>query len=106
MKLSGGQRCGAAETGLAEGTPLINGGSDQTMSALASGAIHEEPVMLVIGTGGTLFTTVDQVVVDPELRMHTLSALRPREMAFIRRNWRLDVKMVSADCRRAGSHVV
>ena len=61
----------AAETGLAEGTPLINGGSDQTMSALASGAIHEGPVMLVIGTGGTLFTTVDQVVVDPALRMHT-----------------------------------
>jgi xylulokinase len=41
------------------------------MGALASGAITEGPVMLVIGTGGTLFTTVDAVVVDQELRMHT-----------------------------------
>ncbi|MBD3308037.1 xylulokinase [candidate division KSB3 bacterium] len=64
-------RAAAAETGLAEGTPVVNGGSDQTMGALASGAIEEGPVMLVIGTGGTLFTTVDAVVVDAELRMHT-----------------------------------
>jgi xylulokinase len=41
------------------------------MGALASGAVREGPVMLVIGTGGTLFTTVDAVVVDQELRMHT-----------------------------------
>jgi xylulokinase len=41
------------------------------MGALASGAVKEGPVMLVIGTGGTLFTTVDSVVVDKELRMHT-----------------------------------
>ncbi len=61
----------ATETGLAAGTPVITGGNDQTMGALASGAIQEGPVMLVIGTGGTLFTTVDSVVVDKELRMHT-----------------------------------
>jgi xylulokinase len=41
------------------------------MGALASGAIEEGPVILVVGTGGTLFTTVDSVVVDKELRMHT-----------------------------------
>jgi xylulokinase len=61
----------AAETGLAVGTPVITGGNDQTMGALASSAIREGPVILVIGTGGTLFTTVDSVVVDQELRMHT-----------------------------------
>lgn len=61
----------AVETGLVPGTPVITGGNDQTMGALASGAIYEGPVMLVIGTGGTLFTTVDSVVVDRELRMHT-----------------------------------
>lgn len=61
----------AREIGLAEGTPLVNGGNDQTMGALASGAVAEGPVMLVLGTGGTLFTTVDAVVVDQELRMHT-----------------------------------
>ena len=64
-------RFAAAETGLTPGTPVMIGGSDQTMGALASGAIDEGPVMLVIGTGGTLFTTVDAVVVDRELRMHT-----------------------------------
>jgi xylulokinase len=64
-------RAAAADTGLVEGTPVVTGGNDQTMGALASGVIHEGPVMLVIGTGGTLFTTVDAVVVDRELRMHT-----------------------------------
>ncbi|PIE34836.1 xylulokinase [candidate division KSB3 bacterium] len=61
----------ALETGLPAGTPVVNGGNDQTMGALASGAIQEGPVMLVIGTGGTLFTTIDSVVVDRALRMHT-----------------------------------
>ncbi len=61
----------AAETGLLEGTPVVNGGNDQTMAALASGVIEPGPVMLVLGTGGTLFTTIDSVVVDQELRMHT-----------------------------------
>ena len=64
-------RSAASETGLAAGTPLVNGGNDQTMGSLAGGAIQEGPVMLTIGTGGTLFTTVDSVVVDRELRMHT-----------------------------------
>lgn len=64
-------RSAAAEIGLIEGTPVVNGGNDQTMAALASGIIEPGPVMLVIGTGGTLFTTIDSVVVDKELRMHT-----------------------------------
>ncbi len=64
-------RTAATETGLIEGTPVVNGGNDQTMGALASGAIKAGPVMLVLGTGGTLFTTVDSVLVDKELRMHT-----------------------------------
>jgi xylulokinase len=64
-------RAAAAETGLAPGIPVVTGGNDQTMSALASGVIREGLVMIVIGTGGTLFTTVDDVVIDPGLRMHT-----------------------------------
>lgn len=64
-------RSAASETGLAEGTPVVNGGSDQTMGALASVAIQEGIVMLMIGTGGTIFTTMNSVVVDHELRMHT-----------------------------------
>lgn len=69
----------ARETGLAAGTPVVNGGNDQTMGALASGAVKEGPVMLVIGTGGTLFTTVDSVVVDQELRMHTYPHCVPKK---------------------------
>ena len=61
----------AAATGLQAGTPVVNGGNDQTMGALASGVITPGDVLLMIGTGGTLFTTVDAVVVDPGLRMHT-----------------------------------
>jgi len=61
----------AQETGLLVGTPVVNGGNDQTMGALASGMISAGPVLVMIGTGGTVFTTVDSPVVDPELRMHT-----------------------------------
>lgn len=63
----------AQETGLAAGTPVINGGNDQTMGALASGVIAEGPVLIMVGTGGTVFTTINTPVVDPELRMHTYS---------------------------------
>jgi len=61
----------ASETGLAAGTPVINGGNDQTMGALAAGVIAEGPVLVMLGTGGTVFTTVNSPLVDPELRMHT-----------------------------------
>lgn len=61
----------ASETGLRAGTPVINGGSDQTMGALASGMIEAGPVLVMLGTGGTVFTTIASPVVDPELRMHT-----------------------------------
>ena len=61
----------ARETGLVAGTPVINGGNDQTMGALAAGVIAEGPVLVMLGTGGTVFTTVNSPLVDPELRMHT-----------------------------------
>jgi xylulokinase len=61
----------ARETGLSEGTAVVNGGNDQVMGALASRAIAAGTVMLMLGTGGTLFTTVNTPVVDKELRMNT-----------------------------------
>lgn len=61
----------ARETGLAAGTPVVNGGNDQTMGALAAGIVAAGPVLLMLGTGGTVFTTVTSPVVDPQLRMHT-----------------------------------
>lgn len=70
-------RTAAEATGLAEGTPVVNGGNDQTMGALASGVIAAGPVMFMIGTGATIFTTVDTPVVDRELRMHTYSHCVP-----------------------------
>ncbi len=61
----------ARETGLTAGTPVLNGGNDQTMGALAAGMIAEGPVLVMLGTGGTVFTMVNSPLVDPELRMHT-----------------------------------
>ena len=67
----------AAETGLRAGTPVVNGGNDQTMGALACGAIRPGAALLMIGTGGTLFTTTDAAAVDPQLRLHVYPHCMP-----------------------------
>ena len=60
----------AAQTGLERGTPVIAGGSDQAMAALALGADQPGKVAVALSTGGTVITTVMSPLSDP--RMHTL----------------------------------
>jgi xylulokinase len=45
-------RAGAEDTGLAEGTPVVNGGGDQIMQAIGNGALLPGQVTLNIGSSG------------------------------------------------------
>lgn len=59
----------AAATGLAEGTPVVAGGGDQSANAVGLGVIEEGIVALSLGTSGVVFATSDGPVVDPESRV-------------------------------------
>ncbi|ANE45536.1 xylulose kinase [Paenibacillus swuensis] len=61
----------ASETGLKQGTPVVYGGADQPMQAIGNGIIHPGTVSCTIGTGGQLFTPIDQPIYDSKLRTHT-----------------------------------
>ena len=61
----------AQQTGLPEGTPVVAGGGDQPIAAIGNGVVAPGVLLSTIGTGGQLFTPLDKVVVDPELRTHT-----------------------------------
>jgi xylulokinase len=67
----------AAETGLAVGTPVIAGGSDQTMQAIGNGLTAPGTLSLTTGTGGQLFSVVERPVFNPALNTHTFCNVLP-----------------------------
>jgi xylulokinase len=56
--------------GLLPGTPVIFGGSDVSLQALAQGVTQPGTVSCTIGTGGQLFAPIDAPSHDPQLRLH------------------------------------
>lgn len=64
-------RTGAAQTGLAEGTPVVAGAGDQAASAVGSGIVRSGLVSVTIGTSGVVFAATDRVIRDPQGRLHT-----------------------------------
>ncbi len=60
----------AAKTGLAEGTPVVAGGSDQAAQAVGSGVTRPGIVGLTLGTSGVVFASTDRAVIEPEGRLH------------------------------------
>jgi xylulokinase len=60
----------ASRTGLRAGTPVVFGGSDQALQALAHGVVEPGTVSCTIGTGGQLFAPAPAPVYDPQLRLH------------------------------------
>jgi xylulokinase len=60
----------AAAVGLPAGTPVVFGGSDQTMQAVGNGVIVPGVVSSTIGTGGQIFAPVARPAYDPALRLH------------------------------------
>ncbi|NTU79878.1 MAG: xylulokinase [Chloroflexales bacterium] len=58
----------AAQTGLKAGTPVVNGSSDNSASALGAGMLHPGQVTLIIGTAGVITVCSDQPLPDPANR--------------------------------------
>ena len=67
----------AEETGLAAGTPVIAGGSDQPMQAIGNGLTAPGSLSLTTGTGGQLFSVVERPVFNPDLNTHTFCNVLP-----------------------------
>lgn len=59
----------ALVTGLAEGTPVVAGGGDQSANAVGLGAIEPGVVALSLGTSGVVFASAEQPAIDPEARV-------------------------------------
>lgn len=59
----------ASETGLAEGTPVVAGGGDQSANAVGVGAVETGIMALSLGTSGVVFATSDGPTIDAEARV-------------------------------------
>jgi xylulokinase len=67
----------AAASGLRAGTPVVFGGSDQSMQALGNGVVEPGVVLCTIGTGGQLFAPTTMPVYDRALRLHLFCHAMP-----------------------------
>ena len=79
----------AKVTGLRAGTPVVFGGSDQALQALAQGVINPGLVSCTIGTGGQLFTPCLSPRPDPALRLQLFCHVIPDL-------WHLEAAILSA----------
>lgn len=79
----------AQSMGLRPGIPVIFGGSDQALQALAHGVIRPGLVSCTIGTGGQLFTSCLTPRPDPGLRLHLFCHVLPNL-------WHLEAAILSA----------
>lgn len=61
-------RKAALETGIREGTPVVNGSSDNSASALGAGMAKSGQVTLIIGTAGVITVCSDRPLLDPDGR--------------------------------------
>ena len=55
-------------TGIKAGTPVVNGSSDNSASALGSGMVNPGQVTLIIGTAGVITVCSDRPLVDIQNR--------------------------------------
>lgn len=67
----------ARDTGLAEGTLVINGGADQPMQAIGNGIIEPGTFASNIGTAGQVSTVCDAPIYDRSLRTNTFAHVVP-----------------------------
>lgn len=67
----------ARETGLAEGTPVMAGGGDQSAGAVGAGAVRPGVVSLTLGTSGVIFATTGAPLVEPKGKLHAFCHAAP-----------------------------
>jgi xylulokinase len=73
----------AAETGLAEGTPVVGGGGDQAAQAVGVGAVTPGIIALTLGTSGVVFATTESALIQPEGRLHAFCHAVPDRWHFM-----------------------
>ncbi|TVR31023.1 MAG: xylulokinase [Spirochaetaceae bacterium] len=59
------RREAAAATGIAEGTPVVNGATDNSTAALGAGVTQAGEATLIIGTAGVVSVCSDRPIPDP-----------------------------------------
>ncbi|MBI5563479.1 MAG: xylulokinase [Chloroflexi bacterium] len=64
---------------LIAGLPVMCGAGDQEAQAIGNGLIRPGIVSCTIGTGGQLFTPIEQYQSDPQLRLHTFCHAIPNQ---------------------------
>ena len=79
----------AHKTGLADGTPVVAGGGDQSAQAVGVGAVSSGIVALTLGTSGVIFTSTDEAFIEPEGKLHAFCHAVPGK-------WHLMGVMLSA----------
>jgi xylulokinase len=67
----------AEATGLAEGTPVVAGGGDQSAAAVGTGAVEEGVVSISLGTSGVVFAATGRPAVESEGRLHAFCHAAP-----------------------------
>jgi xylulokinase len=67
----------AKVTGLAPGTPVICGGSDQAMAAIGAGLLTPGALLISISTGGQLVTPINAPLPNPQHGLRTLCHALP-----------------------------
>ncbi len=73
----------AAETGLAEGTPVVGGGGDQAAQAVGVGAVQPGIIALTLGTSGVVFATTESALIEPDGRLHAFCHAVPGTWHFM-----------------------
>ncbi|MBN1230325.1 MAG: xylulokinase [Anaerolineales bacterium] len=67
----------AQQVGLSQGIPIITGGGDTPVQALANGVISSDLTSCSISTSGQLFNPTPNLIVDHKNRLHSFSHVTP-----------------------------
>jgi len=73
----------AAETGLAQGIPVVGGGGDQAAQAVGVGAVQPGIIALTLGTSGVVFASTESPLIEPEGRLHAFCHAVPDRWHFM-----------------------
>lgn len=73
----------AAETGLAQGIPVVGGGGDQSAQAVGVGAVQPGIIALTLGTSGVVFASTESPLIEPEGRLHAFCHAVPNRWHFM-----------------------
>ena len=73
----------SAETGLAQGTPVVGGSGDCAAQAVGVGAVQQGIISLTLGTSGVVFASTESALIEPEGRLHAFCHAVPGRWHFM-----------------------